>query len=179
MKTKQGLRWARVAFACGLLLRVAGCGGNTQPRTQGETPRQESWSTSGSAPGGGRYDLSRDQERGGHTLQKHVGRSDEELRLRLDRERDISAASTWTDRDAAEQTVGEALQAERGRIQSWEDLGYPRANLALHFNAGRVIGRSMRHTDSQSSPCTQAVIVLKAEGAHSFYVLTTYPEERE
>jgi hypothetical protein len=179
MKTKQGAQRAQVALACGFLLWVAGCGGNTQPRTQGETPQHESWSTARSAPGGGRYDLSPDEERGGHTLKKHVGRTDEELRQRLDKERDISAASTWTDRDAAEETVGGALRAERGRIQSWEGRGYPRANLALHFDAGRVIGRSMRHGNSQSSPCTRAVIVLKADGADSFYVLTTYPEARE
>jgi hypothetical protein len=124
-----------------------------------------------------RYDLSRDEERGGHTLRKHVGRSDDELRERLDRER-ISASSTWTDRESAETTVAHAMQAERGRIESWEQRGEPRPNLALHFDAGHPIGRTMTRGSSQSMPCSQAVIVLKADG-NSFYVLTTYPEERE
>lgn len=45
-----------------------------------------------------RYDLERDERRGGHTLSRHVGRSDADLRERLSRERQISAASTYTDR---------------------------------------------------------------------------------
>jgi len=126
-----------------------------------------------------RYDLERDEERGGHTLKKHVGRTDEQLRERLEEERNISAASTWTDRESAETTVGEALRREHGRIENWMRRGYPRANLALHYDARRVIGRSLRHGYTQTVDCTSAVIVLRADGPDSFFVLTTYPEARE
>lgn len=179
MKAKPLIRRARVVSACVLLLWIAGCGPTSEQRTPGELPRSETRAAARSAPGGGRRDLSIDEGRGGHTLKKHVGRSDDELRERLDRERNISAASTWTDRNTAEDTVGEALHANRARIESWQARGYPRPNLALHFDAGRVIGRSMMHGESQSSPCTRAVIVLKADGAAEFYVLTTYPEGRD
>lgn len=170
----------------GFLLAIAGCGSSPQPGLApeippGTMPRSDARETPRDGvkeqSGAGRYDLSRDEERGGHTLDKHVGRSDEELRQRLDRERNISAASTWTDRNAAEETVGAALRQEQRKIDAWQSCGYPRANLALHFDAGRVIGRSMRHGDARSSPCTNAVIVLKADGPEGFYVLTTYPEE--
>ncbi len=57
--------------------------------------------------------------------------------------------------------------------------GYPRANLALHYNAGRTIGRSLRRGEDAAVDCTGAVIVLRADGPESFYVLTTYPEARE
>lgn len=124
------------------------------------------------------YDLAGDEQRGGHTLKKHVGRSDEQLRERLSREH-ISAASTWTDREAAETTVAEALRAEQRRVDSWVRKGYPRANLALHYDAGRTVGRSLRRGDDQTVDCTSAVIVLRADGPDSFYVLTTYPEARE
>jgi hypothetical protein len=70
------------------------------------------------------------------------------------------------------------LRAEQNKIARWEGRGYPRPNLALHFDARRVIGRGMRHGDEGSSPATQAVIVLKAGGPNSFYVLTSYPEDR-
>jgi len=125
-----------------------------------------------------RYDLSRDEDRGGHTLRKHVGRSDDELRERLSREPDISAASTWTDQATAEQTVGAALRTENRKIENWRERGERRPNLALHFDAGRVIGRSMHRGSDQSLPCTEALIVLRADG-DGFYVLTTYPELRE
>ena len=126
----------------------------------------------------GRYDLGRDEERGGHTLDRHVARTDEQLQERLQREH-ISAASSWTDRETAETTVSEALRSQRDRIRSWSQRGYPRPNLALHYNAGRTIGRSLRRGEAQTVPCTNAVIVLRADGPSSFYVLTTYPEDRE
>jgi len=126
-----------------------------------------------------RYDLARDEQRGGHTLDKHVGRSDDQLRERLDREREISAASTWTDQAAAEETVAAAIRANQEKIDRWNDRGYPRTNLALHFDAGHTIGRTMRHGETSSEPCSSAVIVLKAVRDGGFFVLTTYPEARE
>jgi hypothetical protein len=112
-------------------------------------------------------------------LKKHVGRTDQQLSERLEEERNVSAASTWTDRSTAEATVAEAVRSERARIESWVRRGYPRTNLALHYNAGRVIGRSLRRGDRHTVDCTAAVIVLRADGPGSFYVLTTYPEARE
>ena len=128
---------------------------------------------------GTRYDLARDEQRGGHTLDKHVGRTDDELRERLQRERDISAASTWTDRAAAEETVAAALRTSQSKIDRWNERGYPRANLALHFDAGHTVGRTMHHGENTSEPCSGAVIVLKADRDGGFFVLTTYPEDRE
>jgi hypothetical protein len=122
--------------------------------------------------------LSHDEDRGGHTLGKHVGRTDGELRQRLERERDISASSTWTDRTIAEQTVGQALRAERRKIENWTGRGERRSNLALHFDAGRQIGRSLLRGAAEPVPCASAVIVLRADG-DGFYVLTAYPEARE
>jgi len=125
------------------------------------------------------YDLERDESRGGHTVKKHIGRSDAQLQERLGRERNISAASTWTDLDTAEVTVAAGLQAERGRVESWTSRGYPRANLALHYDAGHPIGRSLRRGARHTVDCNAAVIVLRADGPDSFFVLTTYPEARE
>jgi Bacterial CdiA-CT RNAse A domain len=125
----------------------------------------------------GRYDLQRDEQLGGHTLRKHVGRSDEELRERLEQNTHISAASTWTNTDLAEQTVAAALRDQAARIAQWQARGERRANLALHYNAGREIGRSLERGASQTVPCTAAVIVLRAND-DGFYVLTTYPEAR-
>ncbi len=159
-----------------VLLQLAGCGQTPAPTLRnGEQPPRNS-----SVPAAvNRYDLARDEERGGHTLKKHVGRTDEQLQERLRQERNISAASTWPDRETAEVTVADALRAERGRIETWMKRGYPRANLALHYDANRVIGRSARRGDNQTVNCTGAVIVLRADGLDSFHVLTTYPEARE
>jgi hypothetical protein len=156
------------------LIAVSGCGAGPAPENgQGEARPASRIEFHPRSSG---YDLGRDEQRGGHTLSRHVARTDEELRERLARERNISAASTWTDRQTAETAAGEALAAERGRVENWMQRGFPRANLALHYHAGRVIGRSLRRGDARSVDCFSAVIVLRAEGPESFYVLTTYPE---
>jgi len=171
---------ARISFVFCLLaglFAVSGCGSGPSPERlqREEKPKIRIDPRIASA----RYDLGNDEQRGGHTLARHVARTDDELRERLARERNISAASTWTDRETAEAVVAEALAAQRDRVESWMQRGFPRANLALHCNAGRVIGRSLRHGDSQTMECSSAVIVLRADGRESFYVLTTYPEARE
>jgi hypothetical protein len=174
------LKWRDMPLVFALIavwVVVAGCGATPPPESSRhedraanrvEVPRSAN-----------RYDLSRDEERGGHTLQRHVARTDAQLRQRLQHERNISAASTWTDRETAETVVAEGLAAERCRVESWMRRGYPRANLALHYNAGRVIGRSLRRGEDATVDCTSAVIVLRADGPESFHVLTTYPEARE
>jgi hypothetical protein len=155
---------------------LCGCGQLSPPvNTPSEPPRR----APATIPSTDRYDLERDEQRGGHTLDRHVGRTDAELQERLERERNISAASTWIDRGTAEEVVAEALRAEHRRIESWMRRGERRPNLALHYDAGRVTGRSLRRGESQAVPCTSAVIVLRASGPESFYVLTTYPEARE
>jgi Bacterial CdiA-CT RNAse A domain len=177
---KENKMKARNSFVFCLLagvLAFSGCGSGPAPESgQREDKPQARIDFRSSSAG---YDLGRDEQRGGHTLARHVARPDDELRERLARERNISAASTWTDRETAEAVVAEALAAERGRVDSWMRRGFPRANLALHYNAGRVIGRSLRRGDSQAVECTSAVIVLRADGPESFYVLTAYPEVRE
>jgi hypothetical protein len=177
MGNRLKLRFAVLICSLAGLFAVSGCGSGRSPEDRQEDRRPKVTAELRGSPAG--YDLERDEQRGGHTLARHVARTDYELRERLARERNISAASTWTDRGTAEAVVGEALAAERGRVESWTGRGFPRANLALHYNAGRVIGRSLRRGDAQTVECSSAVIVLRADGTESFYVLTTYPEARE
>ena len=177
-------RFFPVVFAIALVL--CGCGQKPSSESRSERPSKEvanasarsGHSANASGNSGERYDLSRDEERGGHTLRKHVGRTDDELRQRLARERNISAASSWTDRAAAEETVAAALHAERDKISNWQRRGGRRSNLALHFDAGHAIGRSLVRGATEVVACSEAVIVLRADG-DGFYVLTTYPETRE
>jgi len=155
---------------------LIGCGSGTTPPT---TNRVEPQLSALRATQGTRYDLAADEGRGGHTLRNHVGRTDLELQERLRLEPYLSAASTWTDRETAEVTVAEALRAERKRVERWMQQGYPRSNLALHYNAGRILGRTLGRDAEQAVPCTTAVIVLRADGPSSYFVLTAYPEASE
>ena len=123
------------------------------------------------------YDLARDEARGGHTLARHVGRTDAQLRDRLQREQ-ISAASTYTDRATAERVVARTLARQRSRVDQWLARKGSRPNLALDYRGdGReAIGRSLTRRSSQTIPCSNAVVVLRWDGGRGFIVLTTYPE---
>src|SRR5262245_17254362 len=80
-----------------------------------------------------RRDLAVDESMGGHTLARHVAKSDAELAERLRRERQISAASTYTDRATAERSVGAALADGGGKLASWQKRSGRRPNLVLHY----------------------------------------------
>ena len=117
---------------------------------------------------------------GGHVLKKHVGRTDEDLRDRLERERNISAASTYTDRDTAESAVGSAIAASRDKIQGWVDRPGGHPNLVLDYDApeGQSLGRTLHRGDAAARPCSHALVVLRWSGPGRFFVLTSYPECR-
>ena len=145
----------------------------------------------GSATSGGpmetreaRRDLTQDESRGGHTLARHVGRTDEELRERLARERGISAASTYGDRATAETVVARTLAQQSQRVATWAARRGNRPNLALNYRGARtaIIGRSLRRGQRESVPSTDAIVVLRWDGrggaGGGFFVLTSYPEAR-
>jgi hypothetical protein len=143
------------------------------------TPRARSTSRSPSAEPAATdwdVDLRRDESRGGHTIARHVGRTDAQLRARLARE-SISAASTYVDLEAAERVVAEALTVNARRVRRWVDQRGPRSSLAIRYRArdGIPTGRLMRRGEDASSEVDSAVVVLRWRD-DSYYVLTSYPE---
>lgn len=131
------------------------------------------------APGGlAKRDLAVEEQRGGHTLSRHVGRTDEQLRERLRKEPGISSASTYTDRATAEDVIARALRASKKRVDQWMSREGSRANLVVEWPGdGKVIGRSLRRGEKTPVPCRRALVVLKwNDETEIFYVLTSYPE---
>jgi len=123
-------------------------------------------------------DLSQDEAAGGHILRKHVGQTDEQLRERLERERRITGASTYTDRSTAEHAVGAAIAESRDRIQLWLNRSGGHPNLVLDYDSEAPLGRTIDRGENQSRPCAHALVVLKYTGPNKYYVLTSYPECR-
>jgi Bacterial CdiA-CT RNAse A domain len=165
---------ALLLFACPMLACQATPSGGAASSTPGES----SAASVGKRSSGVTRDLSQDESAGGHTLRKHVGRSDEELRQRLRRERNISAASTWTDRATAETAVGTALQQNRDRIERWANRSGGHPNFVIDYDSDRPLGRSLRRNADQPFPCSHATIVLRWSAPSDYYILTSYPECR-
>ena len=127
------------------------------------------------------YDLQHDESLGGHTLARHVGRTDDELAERLRREPNISAASTYADVMAARRTVALAIEQSRPRIEGWASRRGSRPNLVLNYTqrSGPPIGRSLSRGERASRPCDRALVVLRwLERERQWIVLTSYPESR-
>lgn len=127
---------------------------------------------------GGTHDLSVDESFGGHTLTRHVGRTDAQLRERLESEGHITAASTYADRQTAEKTVAAALEQQQSRINSWLRRSGEHRNLVLDYASREPVGRTLNRNHSEAIPCAHAVVVLRWVSPEKFYVLTTYPECR-
>lgn len=165
-----GLRFTCVAL---LLWLALAC---NSPKSSQPQAKSNAHSTQTASSG---HDLSRDESRGGHTLRKHVGRTDGDLRERLRREREISAASTYTDRHTAEGFIASCLDDNQNRVQEW--LAKDRhPNLALDCvgDPAWPIGRSLRRGQSQPEPCSNATLVLKWVPPQDYFVLTSYPDCR-
>lgn len=177
-----GSSWRRAAVAF-LAVALSGCGpsGTATPARQNAAPTGSSppaIEQFRTAPPETSHDLSADEALGGHTLQRHVGKSDADLIARLEREPTISSASTYTDRATAESVVGAALRRDNRAFTSWRARSGRRPNFALRYRADRVIGRTMARGRAESVPCDRAVIVLRwDERRERYYVLTSYPEE--
>ena len=169
----------RMVFATAMCALIscqppAGTNGGSAAATGG---REESRHGGGLMSGPVR-DLSQDERAGGHILRKHVGQTDEDLRYRLERERNITGASTYTDRQTAEHAVGAAIAQSQERIQRWLNRPGGHANLVLAYDSEEPIGRTINRGESQSRPCGHALVVLKYAGPNDYYVLTSYPECR-
>ena len=121
------------------------------------------------------HDLAADEAAGGHTLARHAGRTDGDLAARLAAEPNLAAASTFTDRAAAEHAVAAALAGEVRRIDAWrarERAG----NLTLAWPGdGSVVGRVLERGAREARPARAARIVLRRRG-DGYFVLTAYPE---
>ena len=179
-------RWRRARWLLLVLASVAlhaGCQATPSPQpgaTVAEVQRTQPQRAPEPAPAASaeRHDLGQDERRGGHTLARHVGRTDDDLRDRLKREPQISAASTYTDRPTAERAVAAALAHDRTRINRWLEREGQRPNLTIDYHdaSGASIGRSLMRRSSRVVSCSDALVVLRWDGRDGFYVLTSYPE---
>ncbi|MCY8921884.1 ribonuclease YeeF family protein [Bacillus atrophaeus] len=127
------------------------------------------------APGGG---LAAHEARGGHLLEKHVGKTDEELieRLRTDPNPHITASSTFKDRATAERIANSVLNDPKNikKIENWID-DPKKPKLMLRYKGdGEIIGRSVSRNSELVENVTNAKIILKKDNNGNF-ILTGYP----
>ncbi|MGG5776820.1 ribonuclease YeeF family protein [Bacillus subtilis] len=127
------------------------------------------------APGGG---LAAHEAKGGHLIERHVGKTDEELieRLRTDPNPHITASSTFKDRATAERIANSVLNDPKNikKIENWiNDPKKPKLMLKYKGD-GEIIGRSVTRNSELVENVTNAKIILKKDNNGNF-ILTGYP----
>ncbi|NEO88177.1 MAG: hypothetical protein F6J87_28560, partial [Spirulina sp. SIO3F2] len=121
--------------------------------------------------------LQQQEDAGGHTIARHVGRTDQQLVERLINSPRISAASTYPDLATATTNIQAALTTNAATLNSWVSEAAVGEKRAVNYRAGAVIGRvasrppSLSHISNSSR--LQAVMKKTADGG--CLLLTSYP----
>ncbi|OOE22055.1 ribonuclease YeeF family protein [Bacillus subtilis] len=127
------------------------------------------------APGGG---LAAHEAKGGHLIERHIGKTDEELieRLRTDPNPHITASSTFKDRATAERIANSVLNDPKNikKIENWIDDPKKPKLMLKYKGDGEIIGRSVSRNSELVENVTNAKIILKKDNNGNF-ILTGYP----
>ncbi|NEO78519.1 RNase A-like domain-containing protein [Moorena sp. SIO4G3] len=121
--------------------------------------------------------LQRQEYLGGHTIDRHVGKSDQQLVDRLINAPRISAASTYPDLETAATNIKAALRANRNRLNSWVLDAARGEKRAVKYRATEVVGRVARRPPSLSniSNSRKLLVVMKKTAKGDCLLLTSYP----
>ena len=116
--------------------------------------------------------LRENEARGGHVLEKHVGKTDQELIARLKAEPHLRKVSTFTDEATAERVIKAAIAENQEMVHKWLNVG-KNTDLDLVVDAPEAIGRLVSRGTSSSVDGKSAVVVLR-RAANGYYVITAY-----
>lgn len=114
---------------------------------------------------------------GGHTLKKHIAKTDELLLARLAQSANIRSATSFYSVEEAEKFISAALRANRLNILRWANTGRIERPLELTWNAGTKVGYGFRQGSQIKHSVTHVRIVLKGlkYNGKSYFILTSYP----
>jgi hypothetical protein len=124
--------------------------------------------------------LQAQENAGGHTIARHVGKTDQWLITRYNNNVNIAGASTYASVATATQFIQAALAIERVAYNAWEANANVGDRRASTTNLAAPIGRGVAHAarpatlaDVQNENQVRAVMVKSGAGA--CYLLTSYP----
>ena len=123
-------------------------------------------------PGGG---LVAHEDAGSHLIERHVGKSEQDLVDRLQRE-NISASSSFRDLPAAEHFIAQTIIGNQGKVDAWLDgKGGKRLVLDAHFDAST--GISVKRGEARAEDVFSVKLVLERSDALGigYRIVTGYP----
>ncbi len=118
---------------------------------------------------------------GGHTIARHVGKTDAWLVNRYNGNYNISGASTYASDATATQHIQSALDIAQGGYSAWEPNANVGSRRAITTNLGYTVGRGVnaptqRPADVQDvEDLDRLVTVIEKSGGGACFLLTSYP----
>lgn len=131
---------------------------------------------------GVRKTIDLDEMLGGHTLEKHVGKSDSWLRNRLTNEvGSIGAASTFRTKEAANRTVAQFVKENKAAIEAWlkdPDKNIFQRDVKMNEMIGNVLDKGKGGVPNSKSYQTNRAVVVIVKDPYSLQgwrVETAFP----
>jgi len=114
---------------------------------------------------------------GGHTMLKHIGKTEAEMRGRLFAQPRITAVSTFKTLEVAERTLYEAMKANRAAIEAWARAASPGATEAFYYMAASPVGQGVVRATNTMVQMNKVKFVLKMQQYNGklYYILTAFP----
>jgi len=127
--------------------------------------------------------LQQQENLGGHTIDRHVGKTDGQLTQRLINSPNIAAAGSYPASAlpdprylAAQATIAQGLASRRQTINNWAATAHANAPRAEELQAAAAIGRVALQTQPANVFDTQTYcVILRANGVGGCRVLTSFP----
>ncbi len=125
----------------------------------------------------GAVSLAAEEAAGGHTILKHVGQTEPQLRARLLREPRIPAATTFRSLADAERHVAAALRANRSAIETWAKSSSASGREVFRYQASSSVGEGVVRATGAMQQMNRMVVVLRRVQQQNrvYFVLTAYP----
>ncbi len=114
---------------------------------------------------------------GGHTLQKHVGKSDDFLVDRARATQDVETVSSrFVSKEVAEEAINDAIKAHRFAIQRW--AANPSAvPQEFEMECGKMIGDGFFNSTGKFADLTKVRVVFKVarKPGKTIFIVSAYP----
>ncbi|MGF6954541.1 RNase A-like domain-containing protein [Paraburkholderia youngii] len=113
---------------------------------------------------------------GGHTLLKHVGRTEAQLRERLVNEPQRKVVSSFTNRGTAELAISEVMSSNAIRLRAWAQNPTRDITLTLIKHVAGDVGYGISRATGKLTKMNRVTVFLKYEPYNGmpYYVLTAY-----
>ncbi|MGE1561344.1 RNase A-like domain-containing protein [Pantoea septica] len=118
---------------------------------------------------------------GGHTIERHIDKTPEDLRARLSRRQELREASSFRNIREAEQLISKVLSDNSNQIQMWVKNVHPNVKVArmqLLRTFAHQTGHVVKRGSQEVLPCYKVRVVLDFKQWHGkpYFILTAFPE---